>query len=148
MVKPCYPGGMTDAPPDPLHRVRADLARNGILRLFGAEVAHLQVGEVDLALAFRDEVGQHHGFFHGGVLATLLDVACGMAALSLMTPGQGVVSAEFKVNFLQPAQGPRLLVQGRVVRTGRLLSVCTGSAYVGERHVALMQATMASVPQP
>lgn len=140
---------MTDSvPADPLDRVRADLGRQGVLRLFGAELLHLQPGEVDLGVAFRDDLGQHHGFFHGGVLATLLDVACGMAALSLMLPGQGVVSAEFKLNFLQPARGERLVAQGRVVRAGRLLSVCTGNAYVGGRHVALMQATMAGVPQP
>ena len=141
---------MTGGPPlhDPLDRVRADLARQGVLALFGAELAHLAPGAVDLAVDFRDALGQHHGFFHGGVLAALLDVACGMAALSLMPPGQGVVSAEFKLNFLQPARGPRLVAQGRVVRAGRLLTVCTGNAYVGEKHVALMQATMASVPQP
>lgn len=137
---------MTDA--DPLARVRADFERQGVLRLFGATLDHLQPGEVDVAVPFRADLAQHHGFFHGGVLATLLDVACGMAALSLMPPGQGVVSAEFKLNFLQPARGGRLVAQGRVVRAGRLLSVCTGNAYVDGKHVALMQATMAAVPQP
>lgn len=138
-----------DAPdsPDALDRVRADFARQGVLRMFGAEMVRLEPGQVDIALLFRPELGQHHGFFHGGVVATLLDVACGMAALSLMPAGQGVVSAEFKLNFLAPAQGERLVAQGRVVKSGRTLSVCTGQAYVGNRHVALMQATMASVPQ-
>ncbi len=118
------------------------------MRLLGAEIVHLASGEVDIALAFRDEVGQHHGFFHGGVLAAVMDTACGLAALSLMAAGQGVVSAEFKLNFLAPAKGDRLIAQGRVVKSGRLLSVCTGEARVGGRLVALMQATMCAVPQP
>lgn len=137
---------MTDA--DPLARVRADFDRQGVLRLFGATLDHVQPGAVDISVPFRADLAQHHGHFHGGVLATLLDVACGMAALSLMPPGQGVVSAEFKLNFLQPARGQALVAQGRVVRAGRLLTVCAGNAYADGKHVALMQATMAGVPQP
>ena len=115
----------------------------------GASLEHVAAGEIDIALMFRPEVSQHHGFFHGGVIATLLDVACGFAALTLMEPEQEVLTAEFKLNFLAPAKGERLVARGRLVRPGRLLSVCTGEAHCetlgGSRHVALMQATMAAV---
>ncbi len=147
MVNICYRIRMTAQ--DGLNRVREDFGKQGAMTLLGASIVHLAPGEVDLALPYRDAVGQHHGFFHGGVLAALLDTACGLAALSLMAAGQGVVSAEFKLNFLAPARGERVVAQGRVVKAGRLLSVCVGNAHVdGTRHVALMQATMCTVPQP
>ena len=76
----------------------------------------------------------------------LLDSACGYAALLGMAPDQAVLTAEFKVNFLTPASGPRLLARGRVVKAGRTLHVCQGVAHAGEREVALMQATMMAVP--
>ncbi len=117
------------------------------MRHLGGTIVHLAPGEVDIALPFRDEVGQQHGFFHGGIVATILDTACGLAALSLLPDGQGVVTAEFKLNFLAPARGDRVVAQGRVVKSGRLLSVCTGEARVEGRLVALMQATMCAVPQ-
>ena len=132
-----------------MDRITEAFARQGALHLMGATLEHVAPGAVDIALAFRPEVSQHHGFFHGGVIATLLDVACGFAALTRMEPEQEVLSAEFKLNFLNPARGSRLVARGRVVKPGRLLSVCTGNAYCetpeGELHVALMQATMASV---
>ena len=114
----------------------------------GAVIVHLTPGEVAIALPFRAEVGQHHGLFHGGVIATVLDVACGLAALTRMAPGHSVVSAEFKLNFLAPARGASLVARGRVVRAGRLLTICTGDAFVDDdRHVALMQATMCAIPE-
>ena len=131
-----------------LDRVRCSFARQGAMALFGAELAHLAPGEVDIAAAFQDALTQQHGFFHGGVVSALLDTACGFAALTRMAPGTAVLSVEFKLNFLRPAAGPRLLARGRVVRVGRQLTVCTGTAWAGDppREVAIMQATMACVP--
>jgi uncharacterized protein (TIGR00369 family) len=126
-------------------RARRHVARQGALALLGAELAEVGGGEVALALPFRPEVAQHFGFFHGGVVATMLDNACGTAAVLAVPPEQDVVSAEFKLNFLAPAQGPLLVARGRVVKAGRTLLVCQGVAYVGEREVALMQATMMAV---
>lgn len=114
------------------------------MRHLGIRIDTLADGAVDLLLPYRDEVGQHHGYFHGGVLAALLDTACGLAALTLMPVGQSVVSVEFKLNFLRPAQGALVRAEGRVVRAGRLLTVCTGTALVDGKQVALMQATMTS----
>ena len=131
-----------------MNDIQAVFARQGAMRHLGITIDRVAAGQVDLVCPFRDEVGQHHGYFHGGVVAAMLDVACGMAALTLMPAGQGVVSAEFKLNFLIPARGPLLRAEGRVVRAGRLLTVCTAYALVDGRQVALMQATMASVPQP
>lgn len=138
-------------PRDPEYaaRVRRSFGRQGAMRSMGAELSRVEPGEVEIASPFRPEVSQQHGFFHGGVVAALLDSACGYAALSLMAPGAAVLTVEFKINFLAPARPGLLLARGRVVRPGRGLLVCLGRAYVrdgaGETEVALTTATMAAV---
>ena len=126
--------------------IQAVFDRQGAMRHLGIRIVSIAPGAVDLELPWCEEVGQHHGYFHGGVLAALLDTACGLAALTTIADGYGVVSAEFKINFLVPARGALVRAEGRVVRAGRMLTVCTGTASIGARAVALMQATMAGVP--
>jgi len=60
------------------------------------------------------------------VLTAIVDVACGYAAMTLMPSGASVLTIEYKVNFLSPAQGERMVARGRVVRPGRTVSVCSG----------------------
>ena len=86
---------------------------------------------------------------HGGAIAAIADTACGYAALSLMAPGTGILTAEFKVNLLAPARGERLVAQGRVVKPGRLLTVAQGEVHAlagAERTlVAVLTATLVSL---
>ena len=127
-------------------RVRASFARQAFMAALGAELMAVSPGEVSIALPFREDLTQQHGFLHAGAVASVVDSACGYAALSLMPPGAGVLSVEFKVNLLAPAAGERFIATGRVVKPGRTLTVCAGEVAAergGERTVvALMQATM------
>lgn len=115
----------------------------------GAVLERIAPGEVDIALPFRVELTQQHGFLHAGVVTTVMDNACGYAALSLMPAGAGVLSIEFKVNLLSPARGERFLACGRVLKAGRSVSVCQGElwAHDGEKRTcaSVMQATMMTV---
>jgi uncharacterized protein (TIGR00369 family) len=133
-------------------RVRASFAAQGLMRTLGATLAHVSDGEVHIALPFSAALTQHHGFLHAGVVASIMDNACGYAALTQAPPGREVVTAEFKVNFMRPALGARFLALGRVQNAGRLLTVCTGEvrafadgASPEYKVVALMQATVVSV---
>jgi uncharacterized protein (TIGR00369 family) len=115
----------------------------------GATLERVAPGEVAIAFTHRDELTQQHGFLHAGVMTSVADSACGYAALSLMESGAGVLSVEFKVNMLAPAVGERFTATGRVVRSGRTLTVCAGEV-TSERSgetvaVLLMQATMMAV---
>ena len=109
-------------------------------------------GEVTIALPFRPDLTQQHGYLHAGVVASVVDSACGYAALTVMEPGADVLSVEFKVNLMAPAAGTEFLAIGRVVRSGRTLVVCSGElrAIHNERNtvVALMQGTMMAVRPP
>jgi acyl-coenzyme A thioesterase PaaI-like protein len=79
----------------------------------------------------------------------LVDSACGYGALSLAPPDSEVLSVEYKVNFLAPAQGERFVARARVVRSGQKITVCSGEvvALTGshEKQVAVMLATMIAV---
>lgn len=141
--------GHTPKDPDFESRVRQSFDRQRFMATIGASLVRVEPGEVDVALASRDDLVQQHGFLHAGVLASAADSACGYAALSLMPPGAAVLSIEFKINMLAPAAGDRVVARGRVIRAGRSVTVCWGdvTAYSskGEKLVATMVATMMTV---
>ncbi len=117
----------------------------------GARLALVAAGEVHIALPFSKHLSQQHGYVHAGAITSVVDSACGYAALTRAAPGHEVVTAEFKINFMRPAVGDRFLAIGTVLSAGRLLTVCTGEvrAFTGTaadyKVVAVMQATMVSV---
>jgi uncharacterized protein (TIGR00369 family) len=135
-------------PQDPEFRaaVAASFARQGVMGLIGATLGHVGPGVVEIALAPRPDLSQQHGFVHAGVVATILDSACGYAALTLAATGAQVLTVEYKVNFLSPADGELLLARGEVKRAGRTVTVCSGDVLAlrdGERKpVATMLATI------
>jgi uncharacterized protein (TIGR00369 family) len=138
---------MTPHDPNYAQRVRASFSRQQVMALLGAQLRTVDPGQAEIVLPYREELSQQHGFIHAGIVTTIADSACGYAALSLMPPGVGVLTIEFKVNLLNPASGVRLVARGQVVKPGRTLMVCTGDV-TAERDdgtvspVALMQATM------
>jgi uncharacterized protein (TIGR00369 family) len=130
-------------------RVRASFARQAFMATLGARLEHVAPGEVTIALPYRADLTQQHGFLHAGVVTSVVDSACGYAALTLMEPGAAVLSVEFKVNMLAPAAGTEFLATGRVVRAGRTITVCTGelraASDAGSTVIAILQGTMMAV---
>ena len=127
-------------------RVRSSFRRQKIMEMIGAKLTRVAPGEVEIELPFQDVLVQQHGYVHGGIVTAIADSACGYAALSLMPEGAEVLTVEYKVNFLAPARGTRLRARGRVIRSGRTISVCAGEVAAingdGEVPVATMLATM------
>ena len=113
----------------------------------GAALESVESGTVTITCGFDDRLTQQHALFHGGVMASLVDVACGYAALSVMPADREVLTVEFKVNFLKPAKTNRLIAVGQVLQAGRTLTVCEGSVYDATRThlLARMTATMMAV---
>jgi uncharacterized protein (TIGR00369 family) len=120
-----------------------------MMRTLGARLTRVVAGEVEIELPFREDLTQQHGFLHAGVVAAVLDSSCGYAAFSLMPPGAGVLSVEFKTNLLAPATGDVLVARGRVIRSGRTISVCQADGFMRtgseEVAVATMLATIMTV---
>jgi uncharacterized protein (TIGR00369 family) len=130
-------------------RVRESFARQRFMALIGAELSAVEEGRVEIELPASPQLTQQHGFLHAGVVAAATDSACGYAALSQMPEDAAVLTVEYKINLLAPAEGEHLVARGRVVRSGRTIYVCAGNAFMAvageERHVATMTATVMCV---
>ncbi|HEY6102360.1 MAG TPA: PaaI family thioesterase [bacterium] len=129
--------------------VRESFDKQEVMRTLGARLTRIAPGVVDIELPYRGALTQQHGFLHAGIVTAVLDSACGYAAFSLMPPGAGVLSVEFKVNLLAPAKGDVLIARGRVFRAGRTISVCQADGIMRsgsqETPVATMLATIMTV---
>jgi len=131
-------------------RVRTSFARQTAMQTLGAALTDVLPGRVVIAMDWGAHLAQQNGFLHGGIVGTALDSACGYAALTLMAADVEVLTIEYKVNFLAPAQGERFRFVGTVVKPGRTITVSEGQAFTvapdGEKRVATMTCTLMAVP--
>ncbi len=132
-------------------RVRASFARLTLMQTLGARLTKVAPGEVEIDLPFRSDLTQQHGFLHAGIVTTIVDTACGYAAMSLMPANSEVLTVEYKVNFVSPAKGSRIVGRGRVTKSGRTLTVCAGDVFAvsdgEEQLVATMLTTMMAMSE-
>ena len=119
------------------------------MKTLGAEISVLDHGQVEISIGYRPTLTQQNGFIHAGVLTSILDSACGYAAMSVGPEKHDVLSVEFKVNLLAPARGERFVARAAVKRAGKNLTVCTADAFAiqngQEKVVATMLATMMNI---
>lgn len=125
-------------------------AAQGLMHTLGTRLVCVRKGEVHIAMWPSPELTQHDGFVHAGALTTILDSACGYAAMTVAPDDCTVRTIEFKVTLLRPALADEFLAIGKVVEAGRTSTVCTAEV-VGTRGgasmtIATMQATIANVP--
>ena len=123
-------------------RVRASFDQQRLMTAIGARMTKVTPGEVVIELPFRSDLTQQHGFVHAGVITAIVDSACGYAALSLMPADSGVLTVEYKANFISPARGSKFIATGRVVKSGRTLTVCAGEVVAAEDGKETVVATM------
>jgi len=142
---------MTPRDPNYVDRVHASFTRQRVMATIGAELMTIEPGFVEIALPFRADLTQQHGFVHAGIVATILDSACGYAAFSLMPADMAVLTVEYKINLLRPAQGERFLARAHVTKSGKTLTVCEGDVIAldngNETIVASMMGTIMAIPE-
>ena len=120
------------------------LAQQPFSVLLGAELAALSPGQVDLQLALRPEHLQQHGFAHGGVVSYLADNALTYAGGTAMQVP--VVTSEFKINYVRPAVGERLIARANADAVSKTQAVCRCEVFAVkdgvEKLCALAQGTI------
>ena len=130
-------------------RIQDSFQRQQVMQLLDARLVKMLPGEVHIEVPYNPKFTQQHGYLHAGIITTIVDSACGYAAYSRMPPDASVLSVEFKINLLRPAEGESFLGIGKVVKPGRTLTVCSGELHAHHEGksqlVALMQATMIAV---
>ena len=101
---------------------RAVLQAQPFSALLGTELDALRPGHCQLGLVLHDRHRQQNGFAHGGVVSYLADNALTFAGGTAMRVP--VVTAEFKINYLRPATGERLVARADVAHVSRSQAVC------------------------
>ena len=127
--------------------IKQSFAAQSIMTLIGAGLNAVEPGIVEIALPYRADLAQQHGYLHAGIVTTIADSAAGYAAYSLMPAGAEVLSVEFKVNLLRPARGASFLARAEVIKPGRTLTVARADVFGiaasgGRELVATMLATI------
>lgn len=133
----------------------ADRVRNSLRdqpfmdKVLRAEVTLVEPGTVEITVPVHDKILQPHGNVHGIIASAVADSAAGYAAQTLLPEGYDVVTVEYKINYMSPGIGDRIVAVGQVIRAGRTLSVCTADVFAeigGERKVfAHLVTTMMAV---
>lgn len=98
------------------------LAAQPFSTLLRTELLVFQPGEAVLAIPVREDLLQQNGFVHGGVLSYAADNALTFAGGSVL--GRNVLTSEYKINYLRPAVGARLIARGSVVHASKRQAVC------------------------
>ncbi len=128
-------------------RIKQSFDKQGFMQTLDAQLLEVKKGQVKISCEFSDSLTQQHGFFHAGVATSIVDSACGYAALTMMPVNVEVLTVEFKINFLKPAQTSRLIATGKVLQSGKTLMVCEGFVFDSDEKIliAKMTATMIAV---
>jgi uncharacterized protein (TIGR00369 family) len=133
------------AQPDLETRIRRKLERQYFMHLIGADLTRIEPGRIEVGLALGQQHQQQRGFVHGGLTATMADLAAGFAAVTLVPDGVGVVTADLKISYLNPGIGAHLRAVGWVLKAGRRLHFCEAEVWCDDVLIAKATATMAVV---
>ena len=129
--------------------VRTSFGKQGFMNFLGGNLEIVEPGFCQIRIPYSENLSQQHGFFHGGIVGTLVDNAGGYAAFSLMEAGDGILTVEYKVNLMAPAAGEELVVRADVLRPGKTLTVCQANVYAVkdgiEKHCAVGQITLMGI---
>lgn len=117
-------GAFQPQDPEFAARVRASFDRQPAMATIGAAITRIEPGLVEITLPYRRDLTQQHGFLHAGITSTIADSAGGYAGYTLFPANSSVLTVEYKMNLLAPADGERFIARGRVVRAGKTLTIC------------------------
>ena len=127
-------------------RIARSFEAQGLMTTLGARLVRVAEGEVHIEMPFSAALSQQHGYVHAGIVAAIVDSAGGYAGYTLFPESSSVLTVEYKLNLLAPAQGERIVAEGFVVKPGRTLAITRGEVHAevaGKRTlVALMQQTL------
>lgn len=128
-------------------RITKSFSGQTMMGTLGATVTDVCEGGVEITLPAAPHVCQQHGFIHGGALMAIADTASGYAAYTTVPPDKEVLTVEFKLNFLRPAQG-NAVASAQVVRAGKSIIVVSSDVSCDDKIVATGLGTFAVVEAP
>lgn len=131
---------------DTRSRIRDSFAKQSAMALIHAEIPVIEEGRAEIEIPHWDGVLQQHGYVHGGVVGMIADSAAGYAAMTVVPEGTSVLTVEYKINMVAPANGDKIVAKGSVLRAGRTLLLTKADVYAvkdgTETLCAVMQQTI------
>lgn len=115
---------------DFVEMVQEKIGGNHFSQYIGINIHHIAEGEIEATLNLQDYHLQQMGFVHGGVTATFADVVSGFAAYTLVKRGQGVVTADLRISYLNPGVGSKLFAKGYVIKAGSRMHFCEAELWM------------------
>ncbi|MBL7961543.1 PaaI family thioesterase [bacterium] len=115
---------------DYLTRVKESFDRQNFMSLINAKLIKTEPGFCEIHVPYNINITQQHSFFHAGIVGTVADNAAGYAAYSLMDKNSSILTVEFKLNLISPADGELLIGRSHVLKYGKTLTVCRSDVFV------------------
>lgn len=134
--------------PEKKKLIESSFNRSETLRFYKASLVELKTDFISIRIPKQQLMTRKQGMFNGAIIASLVDVSSGYAAVSHYEDDCYVVTVELKVNYLNPAIGNNLLSKSYVVKGGKKISVIRTEIYTveddlsNEKHVATSLVTM------
>lgn len=120
---------------DYVSKIRDSFARQKFMRLINAKLLTIEPGFCEIHVLYDVNLTQQHGFFHAGIVGTIADNAAGYAAFSLMDKNSSILTVEFKLNLISPADGNLLIGRSHVLKYGKTLTICRSDVFVVKDNV-------------
>lgn len=139
---------MKFAPKDPdyLSKVKDSFDRQKFMKFINAKLFKVELGFCEIHIPYDDNITQQHSFFHAGIVGTIADNAAGYAAFSLMDKNSSILTVEFKLNLISPADGELLIGRSNVLKYGKTLTICRSDVFIvkdgAEKLCAASQSTL------
>ena len=111
-------------------KVKDSFARQKFMGLINAELFKIEPGFCEIHVPYNINITQQHSFFHAGIVGTIADNAAGYAAFSLMEKSSSILTVEFKLNLISPADGELLVGRSNVLKYGKTLTICRSDVFV------------------
>ena len=126
--------------------VSASFNKQNAMHLIHATMPTVRHGMVEIHVPHWGGIEQQHGFVHGGVVGMIADSSAGYAAMTMVPASASVLTVEYKMNLVAPADGDKLIARGQVIKSGRTLIITKSDVFAvkdgKENLCALMQQTI------
>ena len=121
--------------------LRASFLNQPLMPYMGAKLSAISPGQAQIEVAYKKNITQQHGLFHGGVSGAIADNAAGFAAMTLMDREKEPLTIEFKINFLNIAHGETLTAEALILHGGRSIFHTESKVYTIEEKNKILVAT-------
>jgi uncharacterized protein (TIGR00369 family) len=120
---------LTPPNPDFVEATKRFLLAMPISRHFGFDITEVAPGRFEITQPFRRELSFREGTFQAGPIGTIADMAAACAGATMLPEGWAASTIDYTLKLLAPAIGEKLVARGRLLRSGRTLSVAAADVY-------------------